>query len=334
MSMEQQDLIESGVADISQSLGFGEEKESPAVVEPATGEPAAEPSEEEIPKEPAVQEPAKEGEEKEAAPETQIVGKAPPKTWPKEMHEHWAKTPAAVQEYWEKREEQMLSGLNQYREYSELGSKLDRVIAPYKPMLAASGATPEKAVEVLLNANYRLNTGPMENRRQAFIELGTALGIIDPSRVPQEDPRQRETRERLANLEGQLEARRQAAMQEARTKTELTVAEFAKDKPYFDEVADEVVAFINAGIPLDQSYERALWANPAVRAKELARHEKEAGEKLKAKSKAEVDAAKRGTAANVRERNTGRAPTESKGKFLDVESMKEDLRAIKAAGTH
>ena len=162
-----------------------------------------------------------------------MVAKAPPKSWAKEQHEKWAKIPPEAQEYIELREKQMLDGIEQYKEYHAVGKTISDVIAPYRPMLAASGTDPAKAVAVLLNANYRLTTGPAEARKQAFIELGASLGLIPQQNVAQEPPAVREMRERLAKLEGSLTQREQQQFEETRTRVASEVETFSKTAPYF-----------------------------------------------------------------------------------------------------
>ena len=328
--MEQRELISSGVETIAAGLGLGEGaddrgnlEDDPPKDEPAQGDEAPPEGEEAPPAE------GEEGEPASAAP----VAKPPPKSWAKDYHEDWGKVPPKVQEYIELREKQMLDGIEQYKEFHGLGKSIKEVVSPYMPMLQASGVDPAKAVAVLLNANYRLTQGPAESRKQAFIELGTSLGIIPPGAVQgqaPEPPAVREMRERLMRLEGSLTESQQIRYEEARTRVSTEVEAFSKNAPYFEEVADDIVAFINAGCDLKTAYDKAVYANPTTRAKEIARLENEAAAKLKAKARGEVDAARRGTAANIRGRDSLRAPTEPKGKFLDEKSMLQDLHDIKS----
>lgn len=325
MAMEQQELIESGVADIASSMGFAEDKEAAPVLDPPAGDEA--PPDDKQPDDVPAAEPH-EGDE--APPDESPEVIPPPKSWAKDTHEIWSKVPPEAQKQFIHREEQMLAGIEQYREFHGLGKSLNDVIAPYRPMLAASGTDPAKAVAVLLNANYRLTQGSAEARKQAFIQLGASLGIIPAQNVPQEPPAVREMRERLERLEGSLTQRQQQAMEEHRVKVSSDVQEFSKTAPYFDEVADDIVAYINAGHDLKAAYDKAVWANPITRAKEQARIQTEAQAKAREKAKGEVQAARRSTAANVRGRDTARSLTEPKGKFLDERTMTEDLREIKA----
>jgi len=61
----------------------------------------------------------------------------------------------------------------------------------------------------------------------------------------------------------------------ARHASALEVNAFASDPahPFFDEVADDIVAFVRAGDSLSKAYEKAVWANPVTREKEIARQQ-------------------------------------------------------------
>jgi S1-C subfamily serine protease len=52
---------------------------------------------------------------------------------------------------------------------------------------------------------------------------------------------------------------------------------FATDPahPFFDEVSDDIIAILKTGASLAEAYEKAVWANPVTRQKEIARRQKE-----------------------------------------------------------
>lgn len=329
--MEQQELIASGVADIAASIGIESKEEgrgTPPLDEPDTEAP---PAGDEPP--PAADEegeaaPPAEGEE--AAPPPVEVA-PPPKSWGKDTHELWAKIPAEAQAQILKREEQMLEGLTQYKEHNAIGKQLSDVISPYRPMIRAAGLDDAKAVAALLQANYRLTQGSMESRRAAFLQLGRDLGFVanQPAQGEQgQQPVDQEARRALAAIQQQLTQRQQAEEAARRQSVTKEFEAFAADKPFIDEIAAEMVAFINAGHDLQTAYDKALWANPSTRAKEQARLQKEAEAKLKEKTRLEVEKAQKAKAGNVRGRDTGRTPTEPLGKMEDT--MRETLREIQA----
>jgi hypothetical protein len=258
-----------------------------------------------------------------------------PKAWPKEMHDKWGTLSPEVQDYLEVREKQMLDGLEQYKEHYGFGKSMRDVVMPYKPILDALGLDEQKAIGYLLNAHYRLTQGTPEQRAAAYQHLGESLGLVQRSQS-QADQALQPLLEKVSRIESQLIERENAAFAEARSRISRQVEDFANEKdaegnakhPYFDDVADDIVAFIDKGMELKDAYERAVYANPATREKEFARLQKQREEQLRAKSKEEAERARKATSANVRSRDTKRAPTESLGTMDDT--LQETLAAIRS----
>jgi hypothetical protein len=291
--------------------------------------------EEEITEEPEVDAPVTE----EPAPatvteppkETAPVVRAAPKTWPKEMHEHWPKVDPKVQEYIEKREQQMFEGIDQYKGDAGYGKQIRDITAPYKALLSSQGVDEVKAVQYFMNAHYKLSTLPPAEKAAYFANLGKAFGVdLGAINVeqPQVDPQVKALQDQVQEIRTSLTAREQAASNEARTRVDTEVEAFANANPYFDEVADDIVAMIRAGYELDDAYDKAVWANPVTRQKELARIQTENETKLRDKAKEEALKARKASSPNVRGRDTNKAPTEPLGKMEDT--MRETLKDIRS----
>lgn len=88
-----------------------------------------------------------------------------------------------------------------------------------------------------------------------------------------------------------------------------------------------MVPYVKSGMPMKDAYDKAVWANPVTRQKELNRLQTEAAGKLKETAKAEGQAARKATSSNVRAVETRKAPTEPKGKMFD--DLPAMLEAIK-----
>jgi hypothetical protein len=148
------------------------------------------------------------------------------------------------------------------------------------------------------------------------------------------DPNVRAALERVERLEGALTQKQQQEYQQARVKTEAEVTAFASDpaNTHFDDVAEDVIVFINAGMSLKDAYEKAVWANPVTRAKETARLQSEAQASLREKSKQDAEKARKASGSNVRSRDTRKAPTEPLGKMDDT--MRETLKDIRERSPH
>ena len=308
--------VEKAVSEIASGLDLGQNEETDKDIEtdPSQTDPVDLP--------PVVTDPPVE------TPTVRTV----PKSWPKEMHEHWGKTDPKVQEYWETREKQMLDGLEQYKGDAGFGKQLRDVITPYNAMLQSQGVDAPKAVQFLLNAHYQLTNSQPAERTAHFARLAKQYGI-DLSTVKTDettDPKVKALEDRVNQLHNSLTTREQAALTEARARVAKDVETFASDPlhPYFDEVADDIVAMLQTGLELPVAYEKAVWANPVTRQKEIARLNTESETKLRDKAKAEAEKALKASGSNVRSRDTRKAPTEPKGSMEDT--MKETLSEIRS----
>ncbi len=115
-----------------------------------------------------------------------------------------------------------------------------------------------------------------------------------------------------------MNARDQATLQETRSRVEKEVEAFASEHPLFDEVAEDLVPFLNAGMSLEDAYEKAIWANPVTRDKEMDRLAKEKEAKQLEAAKEKTAKAKKAKSANVSSRDTEKAPTGTLGTMEDT----------------
>lgn len=303
---------ESVLPEISASdIGLGESNESVEEIEEV---PADSPT-------PEISEPV------EPAP---IQTRQAPKSWQKDYHGYWEKIDPKAQEYIELREKQMLDGLEQYKGDSGFGKQMREVLTPYKAMLQAQNIDEPRAVQYLLNAHYKLTNSSPEDKKQYFSTLAKQYGIqLEGVQEQQIDPQFKELKDSVETLRQSLTAREQASLTEARERAAKDVQAFASDPkhPYFDEVADDIVAMINAGKTLEDAYEKAVWANPVTRQKEMARIQTESQAQLQTKAKLEAEKARKATSVNVNSRDTRRTPTEPKGTMEDT--MRATLQEIR-----
>lgn len=259
------------------------------------------------------------------------AARPPPQSWKKEMHATWAKLPPDAQDYYEQREKQMLDGLEQYKGDATYARQLKEVVTPYKAMLESMGVSETDAVKYLLNAQYQLTNGSEQQRRAAYERIGAELGFItqQAQEAAPVDPIVKQLQDKLNRIESDLTAKQRQEHAQVKAKADSEVQTFASDPVnlYFGEVAQDMVPFIQQGLPLKDAYDRAVWANPATRAKEQARLQTEATAKLKEKAKPEVEAARRAASTNVRGAESRREPTEPTGSMEDT--MKQTLANLR-----
>lgn len=272
-----------------------------------------------------------------AETEPEIVSTAP-KSWPKEMHDHWAKMPKETQDYWVVREKQMLDGLEQYKGDATFARQIKETLNPYMATINALGVDAPTAIRSLLNADHQLRVGSPSQKAQYFQHLakqyGVDLGGISQQEgQPPVDPRLQQLQDELYGLKQVIQTGNQQQLDEQRQKIQNEVNSFASDPkhPYFDEVSEEIVALLKNGATLEDAYEKAVWANPVTRQKEMSRVQTEQQAALKAKAIAEAEAKKKAASVNLRNRDSQRTPTGPRATMSGLDSaLRETMREIKS----
>lgn len=303
MGTENEDFdVTSAVDSISADLFGGEEASPVEVVEEGDALPElAEGDSKEPAETPAPSEPAEE--ETPPPPEPQL---APPKTWRPEAAAKWQTLPPEVQREVLKREDDIFRGIESYKADAEVGKSVQRILSPYMPMLQAAGLSPLDQVDGLMKAHHLLATGTPEQKSLLFQRLAQDYGVSlenlsgEPSFV---DPQVAALQSQLAGLQSRLMEREAREANAARQALQEELNTFASDPAhqYFDEVAGDIAALLRAGAAssLADAYEKAVWTNPATRAKEQARLTAESEASKAAEAKRKIEEARKTSSVNV-----------------------------------
>lgn len=312
---------------------------SPQEIETQSNDLAADLASDLYPKESKTDEISTDEQEEKPEPEVrpEVSTRQPPKSWTKEMQAKYSALPSEVQDYVELREKQMSEGLDKDRGDANLGRTMRDIMTPYRAMLQSQGVDEGKAVQSLMNVHYRLTNLPMEEKTAYLQSLAKGYGI-DLANVPrgeeqQIDPTIRKLQEELNGIKQSLTNSQQATITQAKEKVSRDVEAFAStpEHAYFDEVADEIAAFIQSGNDLETAYEKAVWANPVTRQKEIARLQTEQEAKLREKAKTTAEAARKASGLNVKNRDTSRNPTGPKATMRNLDgALEESMREIKS----
>lgn len=317
----------AAIAEISSEL-FGQGGEDEVKVPAEQGE---------VPADAVAVEPPPSGEvEEQNSAEVQALGA--PSTWTKEAIAEWSQIPPRSQQEILKREEDMHRGLEQYKGAAEIGQKYEAVAEPYRAMLTAENIDPVQLFNSFAANHYLLSEGSPEQKVELAanmlshygVEVTDLIDYIGEQILNPVDPR-------VAKLEAELNGLKQNFTQQATKSTEAQqqaalseIEKFAADPahPYFNELVADVAGLMEAGVAqtLQEAYEKAVYANPVTRAKEL--------ERLTAAKKLETDAAEKArkdklalsTAANVNAHSHQRDGTVPLGSMDDT--LNETLAAI------
>lgn len=206
-----------------------------------------------------------------------------PKTWSKEALADWATIPERAKQEILKREEDALRGITMYKQQAEIGQAYDKVVEPYKPLLAAEGVDPVQLFQSFSANHYLLTRGTPEQKVEIArnlihgygIDFGALIESIGANPVQTVDPEIQSLRAEIAQLRQESQSRQQQERTALVSQAETEIEAFAKDPAnlYFEEVVDDIQRLFQSGQAntLQEAYEKAVWLNPATRAKETER---------------------------------------------------------------
>lgn len=206
-----------------------------------------------------------------------------PKTWSKEAIADWATIPPRAQQEILKREEDALRGITMYKQQAEVGQAYSKVVEPYSAMLAAEQIDPVQLFQSFAANHYLLSRGTPEQKLDIATNLIQAYGIdfaalidrVGNQTFTPVDPEIQALKSEIQQLRQESLSRQQQESATLVSKAESEIEAFAKDPahPYFDEVVDDIQRLFAAGAAntLQEAYDKAVWANPNTRGKEIER---------------------------------------------------------------
>jgi hypothetical protein len=262
-------------------------------------------------------------------------GPVPPSTWRKEAVDGWDTLPLKVREEVLKREEDFFKGIEIYKEDAQVGKGFKSLLQPYMPILEQHGVDPVRQVDTLLRAHIALSTAPLESRVEMFHHLANEYGI-DASNLDMMqgiDPGISSLQQELKELKSKLVERENQEIGVKRATLQSELETFANDpnNPYFEEVASDIAALLRSKVAtnLPDAYSKAVWANPATRAKEQARIQ--TSQQLEAKRLAQ-EKAKQAQLASAATLHTRNKTASARGTTIGTmdDTLAETMRAIKA----
>jgi hypothetical protein len=284
--------------------------------------------------------PSEEGDDNSAA----VQETGAPKTWTKEALETWATIPERAQQEIIKREEDFLRGISSYKAAAEVGQAYDSVVEPYKPILAAENIDPVQMFQSFAANHYILSKGTPEQKIELAAamlsgydiplpELLNYLADNDQDLNPV-DPRVAQLEQRLTEVTNLITTAQTRQTERSRTAILSEVEKFASDPahPHFDELATDIQKLFEAGLAttLQEAYDKAVFANPVTRAKEIDRLTAEARSSADQVEKTRKDKIAKSTADHVTLTPKSRDGTVPTGSIDDT--LAETMASIESRG--
>lgn len=205
-----------------------------------------------------------------------------------------------------RRFEKIRKGVEAIQTRARFGETMERVIAPYMTTIQGLGIQPDVAVQSLLSADNTLRRGDPAQKLEMIKKIARDYGVpLDPSNTAESqpvDPQIHTLQTQLQQMQQWITQQNQMREWQERNSLNSDIEKFAVNHAHFNDVRNDMAGLLQAGLAssLDEAYEKAIYANPTVRAKVLQEQQAKAEETRRAQAAAQAQAAKLAAAGNVR----------------------------------
>ena len=209
-----------------------------------------------------------------------------PTGWSHGAREHWAATPAAVQQEVQRREYEMARFVNDTAPARQLGERFYQAVQPFLPTIQAEGVDPLTAVTNLMQVSTRLRMGTPGEKAATVAQIVQAYGVdlqaLDsalagqplPQHAQGVDPNyvQQAVQQALAPLYQAAQQRQYQQAQQAEGVARSELQTFAADPKnrFFNELRDSMADMIEVAqrqgydLSLEDAYQRAGLLHPEI----------------------------------------------------------------------
>jgi hypothetical protein len=191
-----------------------------------------------------------------------------PQSWTAEAKAHWAKLPPEAQDYILKRESEAHKAITSQGDRLKSFETLDKLLSDYRDDFARHAVAPDQGIRALLEAQRMFDQHPLAAATTLLAQRGIDLRAIlsGQAQAPTSDPMVGQLQQKLSKLEQELSQYKQETSAAQQAADSAMVKEFAKDKPYFDDVRAVMASLMKDGHAetLQAAYDMATKAHPTI----------------------------------------------------------------------
>lgn len=201
-----------------------------------------------------------------------------PISWKAEEKAHWSKVPPEVRKTIIRRELETQRALSTSAQARKFAEEFGRTVSPYAHLIRAQNSTPIQAVDNLMRTAAGLTVGDAQQKARIVAEivanygvdikaLDEALSSAPPppnagaAAIP---PQFAQMLQPVYQFMERIENSRKTAEQQMEEKAAADIAAFGADKPFFNEVREEMADLIEIAarngrtLTLEQAYKKAI----------------------------------------------------------------------------
>ena len=203
-----------------------------------------------------------------------------PLGWTPAARQKFATLPPEVRQAVVKREQDINRKLEQQAPRVKYAAAMDEIVSPFRGLYQAAGADERQAVSNALKAQAMLHTGTPAQKAKLVAQLVTQYSIspndladaLEGNELPESptDAISKVLTAELAPVKEFMSRQQQQTTEQARQSAEKAVQDWAKDRPYFDELREDMADAVDQAtqlgktLTLDEAYRMALIGRPEV----------------------------------------------------------------------
>lgn len=254
-----------------------------------------------------------------------VVSSSAPSSWAPDAKAAYDALPPVVKSQIHKREQDISRQVQQSAEKLKQYEAIGKHIEPQKDFFVKSYGSVERGIADLMAINDVAVKNPV-----GFVQWFIQSRGLKPEQVfnqtgqTQQQPQGQQATPQIAALSSKVSALENTLTQQQDAQAIKLLQDFAATHPHFDDLREEIAAFMERGLDLEASYEKAKWADPAVREQLLAEQQQSLTTTQQKEAEARAKTARRGaTVAAVTRGGAGASPAVPT-------SMEDDMRATLA----
>jgi hypothetical protein len=237
-----------------------------------------------------------------------------PTSWKGTAQAKWDALDPEVKSEIHRREANFHEGIQQYKQWADIGQGFDKEFRPYEAMIRSAGLTPHQLVKNWMGTEYQLKMGTPAEKASLFVEYAGKYGLTPENLAeayakaaegkPAVDPAVKGLQDEVKSLKEQREQELRAVQERETAQIRSEVEAFAKatGHEHYETVKLDMAALMHDGRAKDmqEAYDKACRANPEI-------HEKLVAQRLeadRAKAAEKAAAAKKAAQTNVQPRGT------------------------------
>lgn len=217
-----------------------------------------------------------------AAADAKPTDEPAPISWKAEEKAHWAKVPPEVRAIISRRELETQRALSTSAQARKFNDEFARTVSPYAHLIRAQNSTPIQAVDNLMRTAAGLTVGSPQQKAAIIaeiignygVDLQTLDAVLSNQPAPQNvghasvPPQFAQMLQPVYQFMEKVNSSRQTYEQQQAAKIEEEVSTFGADKPFFDEVREEMADLMEVAakrgktLTLEQAYNVAISADP------------------------------------------------------------------------